>query len=82
MARGYRAAQAVVEAVGLEHETTGPGGCMLPTMTEKPQAETEQPPREFNARAPCRVSSAESNMRGECMRCGAKVGEACPEMQR
>jgi hypothetical protein len=55
---------------------------MLPMMTEKPPIETETPPREFNARAPCRVVSSESNLLGECMRCGTKIGEACPEMKQ
>jgi hypothetical protein len=24
----------------------------------------------------------ETDMRGRCMRCGAEIGEACPEMQK
>jgi hypothetical protein len=57
---------------------------MLPTMmAEKRPIEIEEtPPREFNAHAPCRLSSTESDMRGRCMRCGAEIGEACPEMQQ
>jgi hypothetical protein len=37
--------------------------------------------RDTAARA-CRVASTESDMRGRCMRCGAEIGEACPEMQK
>jgi hypothetical protein len=55
---------------------------MVATMDEKPQVETKEPPRAFNAQAPCRRSSAESDMKGRCMRCGAEIGEACPEMQQ
>lgn len=51
------------------------------TMTEKPPIETETPPRQFNPAAPCRLSSTESDMRGRCMRCGAEIGEACPEQR-
>jgi hypothetical protein len=57
-------------------------GRMLSTMTNEPPIETDEPPREFNAHAPCRVASAESDMRGRCLRCGAAIGEACPETQR
>jgi hypothetical protein len=82
MAREYRRARAVVERVGSERKTTGIAKAHAMTMTEKPPIETETPPREFNARAPCRVASTESDMRGRCMRCGAEIGEACPEMQK
>ena len=52
---------------------------MLSTMAEKPiEIEEPQREREINAHAPCRVTSAESNMLGECMKCGTKVGEPCP----
>jgi hypothetical protein len=52
-------------------------------MTEKqPQVEIEEPPRAFNPAAPCRVVSSESNLLGECMRCGLRAGEVCREAQR
>ena len=54
---------------------------MSNTTTEAP-VETEKLPREFNPNAPCRLSSAESDMRGECMRCGSKAGEPCAMYSR
>jgi hypothetical protein len=47
-------------------------------------AATEKYP--LQPEAPCRERSNESNMRGQCMRCGAELGEACrdplPKMER
>jgi hypothetical protein len=44
----------------------------------KPPIETANPPHQLDVRQPCRIASAESNMRGECLRCGSKPGERCP----
>jgi hypothetical protein len=49
-------------------------------MTNEPPIKTETLPREFNARAPCRVVSSESNLLGACMRCGAAIGERCGDL--
>jgi hypothetical protein len=32
--------------------------------------------------APCRERSNESNMRGQCMRCGAELGGKCKENKK
>jgi hypothetical protein len=56
-------------------------GRMLSAMTdEPPPIETDEPPREFNPNASCRLSSAESDMRGRCLRCGSGVGELCGDV--
>jgi hypothetical protein len=50
-------------------------------MSDTEPIETEKPPREINSyhsAAPCRVASSESNLRGECLRCGAGAGTPCP----
>jgi hypothetical protein len=52
------------------------GHPMSDTADTKP---IETAPREHqrDMRQPCRVATAESNLKGECLRCKSKPGERC-----